>query len=91
MKLCQTAKPQFIEEFMQVKKYQKQNVLEASKERISYVFDNFNKVIISFSGGKDSTVMLHLVMDEAIKRKRKVAVMFIDLEGQYDYTINLRG
>ena len=31
--------------------------------------------------------MLHLVMDEAVLRKRKVAVMFIDLEGQYNYTI----
>lgn len=70
------------------KKYLTKNVYEASKERISLVFDDFEKIIISFSGGKDSTVMLHLVMEEAIKRNRKVAVMFIDLEGQYDYTIN---
>jgi len=70
------------------KNYLSKSVLLASQERINYVFDNFNKVIVSFSGGKDSTVMLHLVMNEAIKRNRKVAVMFIDLEGQYDYTIN---
>lgn len=69
------------------KLYLKENVLEKAKERISYTFDNFNKIILSFSGGKDSTVMLHLVMDEAIKRKRKIAVMFIDLEGQYKMTI----
>lgn len=31
--------------------------------------------------------MLHLVMDEAIKRGRKVGVLFIDLEGQYRVTI----
>lgn len=43
---------------------------------------------VSFSGGKDSTVMLHLVMDEAIKRGRKVGVLFIDLEGQYKLTID---
>jgi predicted phosphoadenosine phosphosulfate sulfurtransferase len=70
------------------KKYLTQNVLEACQERINYTFDHFEKIILSFSGGKDSTVMFHLTMDEAIKRDRKVAVMFIDLEGQYDYTIN---
>jgi len=70
------------------KKYLSKNVLESSQDRIRYVFDNFQRIIVSFSGGKDSTVMLHLAMDEAIKRKRKIAIMFIDLEGQYDYTIN---
>ena len=69
------------------KNYLKENVLIKAEERIKYVFDNFNKIIVSYSGGKDSTVMLHMVMDEAIKRKRKVAVMFIDLEGQYKLTI----
>lgn len=70
------------------KKYLDKNVLEAAKERISFTFDNFEKIYISFSGGKDSTVMLHLVMDEAIKRKRKVALFFVDLEGQYKLTID---
>lgn len=72
---------------MKVKKYQKSNVLEASKDRISKIFDDFKKVYVSFSGGKDSTVMLHLVMDEAIKRNRTVAVLIIDLEAQYQDTI----
>lgn len=63
------------------------NVYAAAKLRISYMFDNFEKIIVSFSAGKDSTVMLHMVMDEAIKRNRKVAVMLIDLEGQYQKTI----
>lgn len=57
---------------MTIKKYnKKQNVLEASKDRISKIFDDFNKIYVSFSGGKDSTVMLHLVMEEAIKKKKK--------------------
>lgn len=64
------------------------NVHQASKERISWVFDNFPKIYLSFSGGKDSTVMLHLVMDEAIKRNRKIGVLLIDLEGQYKLTID---
>ncbi len=68
--------------------YLNNSVLDAAKERINYAFDNFEKITISFSGGKDSTVMLHLVMDEAIKRKKKVGLLFIDLEGQYKLTID---
>lgn len=70
------------------KHYLNIDVFSASKERISWTFDTFNKIYISFSGGKDSTVMLHLVMEEAIKRNRKVGVLFIDLEGQYKITID---
>lgn len=49
------------------KRYLDKNVLDAARERIEFTFDNFNKVYVSFSGGKDSTVMLHLIMDEAKK------------------------
>lgn len=63
------------------------DVLTASKERIKWAFDNFEKICISFSGGKDSTAMTHLVMEEAIKRNRKVALLFIDWEIQYKLTI----
>lgn len=67
--------------------YRDKNVLEASQERISFVFDNFEKIIVSFSGGKDSSVMFHLVAEEAKKRNRKFAVMIVDLEAQYKLTI----
>ena len=63
------------------------NVLEASKERIQFTFDNFERIYVSFSAGKDSTVMLHLVIDEAKKRNQKVGVLIVDLEGQYQFTI----
>lgn len=63
------------------------DVLTAARQRIAYIFDSFPRIYVSFSGGKDSTVMLHLVMDEAIKRGRKVGVLFMDLEGQYKITI----
>lgn len=63
------------------------SVLEAARDRIRYSFDHFEAIYISFSGGKDSSVMFHLVMDEAIKRKRKVGVLLIDLEAQYQLTI----
>lgn len=63
------------------------DVLTATRARISKVFDDFPRIYVSFSAGKDSGVMLHLVMDEAIKRKVKVGVLFIDLEAQYKLTI----
>jgi len=72
---------------MAIKKYINKNVLQASKERISVIFDSFDKYYISFSGGKDSTVMMHLVMEEAIKRNKKVGILIIDLEAQYTHTI----
>lgn len=64
------------------------NVYEASIERIEYVFDEFERIYLSFSAGKDSTVMLHLVLNEAVKRDRKIGVLLVDLEGQYKLTID---
>lgn len=64
------------------------NVLDAARERISWTFDTFEKVYVSFSAGKDSTVMLHLVAEEARKRKRKIGLLLVDLEGQYKFTID---
>ncbi|MGB2063569.1 MAG: phosphoadenosine phosphosulfate reductase [Marinomonas gallaica] len=63
------------------------NVLDAAKERIEFVFDNFERVYLSFSAGKDSTVMMHLVADEARKRGVKFGCLIVDLEGQYKLTI----
>ena len=62
-------------------------VLEAAKQRISKVFDDFSRIVVSFSGGKDSSVMTHLVMDEARRRGRVVDLLFVDLEAQYKLTI----
>jgi len=64
------------------------DVLSAARERITKVFDDFPRIYVSFSGGKDSGVMLHLVMAEAIARGRKVGVLFVDLEAQYRMTID---
>ena len=64
------------------------SVLEAAKDRVSKAFDKFERLYISFSGGKDSSVMFHLVAAEARQRGRKVGVLIIDLEAQYTATIN---
>lgn len=70
-----------------MKTYLDMNVYEAAKQRVEWTFDNFERIYVSFSAGKDSTCMLHLVMDEAIRRNRTVGVLLIDLEGQYKKTI----
>ena len=73
---------------MQLKTPVNKNVLTAAKERIAYTFDNFDKIMVSFSGGKDSSTMMHLVLEEAILRDRKVGVMIIDFEAQYIATVD---
>lgn len=66
------------------------NVFEASTERIKYIFDDssIQKIYVSFSGGKDSTVMLHMVAEEARLRNRRIGVLIVDLEAQYSLTVD---
>jgi predicted phosphoadenosine phosphosulfate sulfurtransferase len=70
-----------------MKIYNEKNVLDASKDRMDYVFSEFDKIIVSFSGGKDSSVMVHLAAESAKKHSKKFALMIIDLEAQYRQTI----
>ena len=63
------------------------DVLTAAQRRLSFVFDRFEKVCVSFSAGKDSTVLLHLAAAEAARRGRKIGLLLIDLEAQYRHTI----
>lgn len=63
------------------------NVLEAARARVSMVFDRFDRVEVSVSGGKDSTVLLYLAQQEAVRRNRRVTVFFLDQEAEYESTI----
>lgn len=63
------------------------NVLDAARERIAFVFDNFEQIIVSISGGKDSTVLAHLALIEANRRGRKIGLFFLDEEVVYQSTI----
>lgn len=67
--------------------YQNKDVLTAAKERISYLFDEFESIIVSISGGKDSTTLAYLALLEAHKRDRKIGLFFLDEEVVYDSTI----
>ena len=70
------------------KKYLEGNVYEKSIERIEYLFKNFDKVVVSFSGGKDSTAVLNLALEVA-KRNNKLPleVVFFDEEAIHPPTI----
>jgi len=73
----------------EMKKYRDQNVLEAARERIHYVFDEFDQVYLSVSGGKDSSVQMQLVRDVLQERGQGETfdMLFVDLEAQYKATI----
>jgi len=63
------------------------NVLEAARARIAWLFDEFEYIYVSFSGGKDSGVLLHLALDELARRPGyRMGVFHIDYEAQYEYT-----
>lgn len=63
------------------------DVLTAAKQRIAWTFERFERVTVAFSGGKDSTVLLHLAAQHARGTGRQLDVMFIDWEAQYEMTI----
>jgi predicted phosphoadenosine phosphosulfate sulfurtransferase len=64
------------------------DVYTAARARIAWVFDTFPRVCVSFSGGKDSTVLLHLAAEEARRRRRTIGLLFIDWEAQFQLTID---
>lgn len=63
------------------------SLLDVTRERIAFIFDNFESIIVSISGGKDSTVLAHLALVEARKRGRKIGLFFLDEEVVYESTI----
>lgn len=69
-------------------KFLKENVVEAARKRISFIFDEFENITVSISGGKDSTVLAHLALVEAHKRNRKIGIFFLDEEVVYQSTID---
>jgi predicted phosphoadenosine phosphosulfate sulfurtransferase len=71
-----------------MKIYIDKNVYKSFIERVNYIFDEFELVYISFSGGKDSSVAIQLLNEIAKKRNRIYDVFYLDLEAQYSATIN---
>ena len=69
--------------------YLKQSVYEAAQERINWLFDEFERVIVDFSGGKDSTVILNLALKIAEQKGRlPLTVRFLDQEAEWQGVID---
>ncbi len=68
--------------------YKDQNVYDATQDRLKFIFDEFDNIYVSFSGGKDSGVLLNLVFDYMRRHNitRKIGVYYMDYEGSYQYT-----
>jgi len=71
-----------------VKKYTGQNVYDALQKRLDFIFQEFDNIFVSFSGGKDSGVLLNLVLDFQEKNypDKKIGVFHQDFEAQYTVT-----
>jgi predicted phosphoadenosine phosphosulfate sulfurtransferase len=80
------ASPQKASEMKAKKKHK--TVYDAAIERLDIIFKEFDNVFVSFSGGKDSGVLLHLCIDYARRNYpgRKIGVLHIDYEAQYQMT-----
>jgi predicted phosphoadenosine phosphosulfate sulfurtransferase len=70
--------------------YKNTNVYDAAIERLDFIFNNFERIYLSFSGGKDSGVMLNLVLQYMKERgiKRKIGIQIMDNEANYDASIH---
>jgi len=70
--------------------YKRLDVYDATQERLKFMFDTFSKIYVSFSGGKDSGVMLNLVLDYMRKNgiKKKIGVMILDNEANYELSLS---
>ena len=67
--------------------YKSQNVLDAALSRMRFIFQEFESVYFSVSGGKDSSVMVQLADRVAAEMGRRFDVLYIDFEAQYARTI----
>lgn len=74
---------------MATQKFTDKTVLEHSLERIRTAYDRFDRIIVSFSGGKDSTVVLNLALQVAKERgKLPLDVVYFDEEAVHPPTID---
>ena len=71
-----------------MKKYLEKNVYEALQDRLKFIFDNFDNIYVSFSGGKDSGLLLNMVLSYKRRNKiaKKIGVFHQDFEAQYQTT-----
>jgi predicted phosphoadenosine phosphosulfate sulfurtransferase len=75
--------------YIPLRYYLDMDVVEAARRRIRWIFEEFDRVIVSTSGGKDSTVAVHLSLEIAQELGRPLYVFFLDQEIEWDSTIEV--
>lgn len=70
------------------RQYLEMNVYDALQKRFEFLFREFDNIYISFSGGKDSGVLLNLLLDYRREhcQDRVIGVFHQDFEAQYTVT-----
>ena len=70
------------------RQYLTQNVYEAFQQRMHFIFTEFDNIFVSFSGGKDSGLLLNLTLDFQKKYypSKPIGVFHQDFEAQYTVT-----
>jgi predicted phosphoadenosine phosphosulfate sulfurtransferase len=68
--------------------YNKEDVFESSQMRLEFIFDNFENVLVAFSGGKDSGILLNLAYNYAKENNKlsQLAMYYQDYEAGYPQT-----
>lgn len=69
--------------------YKDNTVFDEAIERIEMLFDNFDDIVVSMSGGKDSTVLFNLALIVARKKGRlPLKVFWLDQEAEWQSTVD---
>lgn len=69
--------------------YIQMSCYDAALKRIRILFDKFETIVVSTSGGKDSQVTFELAWREAQARGREIHLFFLDQEAEYQASIDV--
>ena len=71
-----------------IREYGTEDVYEALQQRLAFIFEEFDNIYLSFSGGKDSGLLLNMTMDFQKKfyPEKRIGIFHQDFEAQYTVT-----
>ena len=71
-----------------IREFLDENVYEALQKRLDFIFREFDNIYVSFSGGKDSGLLLNLTLDfrDQYYPEKTIGLFHQDFEAQYTVT-----